>query len=75
MNYLELLHSLPNELKSEVRKLENAKTKIVNNLWSRTFNEICLKENMMPNYTNLKYIYSNSFDPSKTRMRILFPMF
>ena len=42
MEYMELLNSLPSELKSKVRKLENLKTKLINNSWSTVFNEVCL---------------------------------
>ena len=53
MDYMELLHSLPSEFKSKIRKLENLKTKLINNSWSKIFNEVCLKEKLMPNYTNI----------------------
>ena len=52
MEYMELLNSLPSELKSKMRKLENLKTKLINNSWSTVFNEVCLHEKLMPNYTN-----------------------
>ena len=51
MEYMELLNSLPSELKSKMRKLENLKTKLINNSWSTVFNEVCLHEKLMPNYT------------------------
>ena len=54
MNYLEHLHSLDNELKNKFRKLESIHLKIINTKWSHTFNEVCLKENILPNYVNLK---------------------
>ena len=44
MNYLELLHSIPTELKRKFRKCENLKIKLINNLWSTTFNEMCIKD-------------------------------
>ena len=53
MDYMELLNSLPSELKSKIRKFENLKTKLINNSWSKIFNEVCLNEKLMPNYTNL----------------------
>ena len=53
MNYLELLHSIPTELKRKFRKCENLKIKLINNLWSTTFNETCIKENLLPNYTKV----------------------
>ena len=55
MNYMELLNSIPPDLKSKFRKLENLRTKLINNSWSNIFNEVCLNENLMPTYTN-KYI-------------------
>ena len=55
MDYLDLLHSLDNEIKNKLRKLESIRLKIINAEWSHTFNEVCLKENLMPNYIN--YVY------------------
>ena len=43
MDYMELLHSLPSELKSKIRKFENLKTKLINNSWSKIFNEVYYK--------------------------------
>ena len=57
MNYMELLHLIPTELKTKFRKCENLKIKLINNLWSTTFNEMCIKENLMPKYTRVYYIY------------------
>ena len=45
MNYLEILHSFGNEIKSKLRKLENIQIKIINTTWSHTFNDVCLREN------------------------------
>ena len=59
MNYLEHLHSLDNELKNKFRKLESIHLKIINTKWSHTFNEVCLKENILPNYVNFR-----TYDPA-----------
>ena len=58
MNYLEALHSFGNEIKNKLRKLENVQSKIINHVWSRTFNSVCINENILPNYVkndNLSY--------------------
>ena len=52
MNYLEALHSFGNEIKNKLRKLENVQSKIINHIWSRTFNSVCINENILPNYVN-----------------------
>ena len=51
MNYLEELFNLPNYIRTQIRKLENIKTKIIKCKWSLVFNDTCLKENILPNYT------------------------
>ena len=53
MLYTELLFSLPNNILSSIRKLENIKKKLVKAEWSQHFNNVCLQENLMPNYTRI----------------------
>ena len=53
MNYLEELFNLPNYIRTQIRKLENIKTKIIKCKWSLVFNDTCLKENILPNYTRI----------------------
>ena len=53
MLYTELLFSLPNDFLSSIRKLENVKKKLCKAEWSQHFNNVCLQENLMPNYTKL----------------------
>ena len=48
MNYMELLNSIPPDLKSKFRKLENLRTKLINNSWSNIFNEVCLNFYLNP---------------------------
>ena len=55
MLYTELLFSLPNNFLSSVRKLENVKKKLCKAEWSQHFNNVCLQENLMPNYTRMRY--------------------
>ena len=51
MTYVNELNSLPIACKSDVKKLENIKHKLLKASWSKIFNEICLKESILPNYT------------------------
>ena len=53
MNYLELLHQLPQNLKIKVRQYENLCQKKIRNKWSLIFNDVCLMENIMPIYTKV----------------------
>ena len=53
MLYTELLFSLPNNFLSSIRKLENVKKKLCKAEWSQHFNNVCLQENLMPNYTRV----------------------
>ena len=54
MNYLNLLHQAPTEIKSNLRELETLYQKSIKNKWSMTFNDVCLKENLLPKYTNFR---------------------
>ena len=54
MSYVELLYAAPNDLKKMFRDLEKIKKKLINNIWSVRFNSICIKENIMPNYSYFK---------------------
>ena len=47
MTYLDELLSLPVENKNEIKKLENIKNKLLNAKWSRIFNEMRLKEELI----------------------------
>ena len=55
MNYGELLYEVPNELRRLYHALERQKRKTISIKWSCPFNEVCLKENLMPNYTKNNY--------------------
>ena len=56
MNYVNLLHAAPADLKKRFLELEKMKKKLINNNWSIRFNTICMKENIMPNYSDVKYV-------------------
>ena len=56
MDYGRLLHQLPDELRTFIRKYEALSKKLINNKWSTKFNEICLEEDILPNFTRI-YIY------------------
>ena len=53
MTYINELIRLPITCKNDVKKLENIKHKLLNANWSQIFNEICLKESILPNYTRI----------------------
>ena len=53
MHYLEALHSFGNEIKNKLRKLESIQSKIINTTWSSTFNSVCIKESILPNYVKI----------------------
>ena len=36
------------------------KIKLIKNEWSIVFNNACLKENILPNYTRMDYTFNNS---------------
>ena len=47
-----LIHNLPSELKKEVRDLEKVSIRRCKTDCSLLFNSICVKENLLPNYSN-----------------------
>ena len=50
-NYMNLLNSVHPELKKHLRAIENVSDKIIKRNWSKTFNNICLREYI---YTYMK---------------------
>ena len=40
-------------IKEQIRKLETIKYKILKCKWSQIFNQVCLNEKMLPNYTRI----------------------
>ena len=52
MNIGELLYQCNAEAKLIFRKYEKINKKIIETNWSKTFNEVCLKEDLWPSYTN-----------------------
>ena len=42
-----------NYIKRKFRLLERTKSNIIKKEWSIKYNEICLKENLLPKYTNI----------------------
>ena len=57
MTYGALLFEAPIELRRTVRKIEDTSKKLISKKWSITFNNVCLKENILPNYNRI-YIHS-----------------
>ena len=56
-SYGELINTLPDEGKKLIRIRESTIKKIINAELSITFNEICIRENLLPTYTLNIYIY------------------
>ena len=56
LNLGHILFMLPTEIKNEIRKLEKAHNVFINNKYGIIFNETCIKEGLLPKYTN-NYIY------------------
>ena len=55
MTYSNELFKLPQTWRNIIKKLESTKTKLVKAKWSSIFNDICLKEKLLPNYTRIIY--------------------
>ena len=64
MSYVEKLRTLPHRIIQILRKMENIQRKMIKCKWSLVFNNTCIKENLLPTYTNLiqindELIYQN----------------
>ena len=55
MNFGNLLYNVPGELKRLYRKLEGNQKKVIRAKWSIAFNNVCLRENILPNYTRIRH--------------------
>ena len=55
-NYSDLLKSLTEQDRKNVRQIESVQKKIIKGESALQFNLVCLKENLLPGYTNI-YIY------------------
>ena len=53
MTYIDELLKLPNYWKKIIKKLESTKLKLLKAKWSTYFNNVCLTENLLPNYTRI----------------------
>ena len=63
-NFGELLYTLPAELKDLLRNFERVSKKLIMSTWSIKFNKTCLRENLLPNYSNFRY-----HDPAVARTK------
>ena len=55
MSYATLLHTIPEELRHLYREYERTHKKMTHAHWSIEFNSICIKENMLPNYSRIRH--------------------
>ena len=66
-----LIHPLPRELRKEVRDLEKVSFRRCKSECSLLFNSVCVKENLLPNFTNIyiyQYIYILRFQSGLAKM-------
>ena len=54
MEFGTILHSVPDELRTLFRSLEKSLKKEINIKWSILFNNTCLLEGLLPNYTKIR---------------------
>ena len=52
-DYINNINDVNIEIKKMFRKLETIKNKIFKAVSSITFNDVCINENLVPNYTRL----------------------
>ena len=63
----DLLHTVDKNLRSLYRKYESISKKLIKTKWSKTFNGICIKENIMPTYTKIRHHDPALNDATSTR--------
>ena len=57
LNFGECLHLVTNEQRGLLRQLEKKEKLLLNKVSSGHYNEICLKEGLLPKYTKVIYLY------------------
>ena len=74
MNFVRTIHTLPSEIKNIYRKIEKNENKLLKNKWSLIFNETCLKEEILPNYTKIRLhdpAAANNLSTRKYRVHLI----
>ena len=56
----QLIFHLPAEKKQKIRRIEKINKKIASVKCSLVFNRTCIKENLLPKYTNI-YVYTHTY--------------
>ena len=51
MNFGKFLHLQPENIKKQIRKIENLEIKLANATVATVFNKTCLDENLLPTFT------------------------
>ena len=68
--YVETLRYLPPEAMQIIRKLENVKRKIIKCKWSLVFNNTCIKERLIDEWSRLSEIVVETESVSTFRSRL-----
>ena len=87
MAYVELLNSVPSELKILFRSLENKSKRLIKFKWSNIFNTMCLREGILPSFSRMscdpevadcpqtteyrKFLVEREISKNKTRIKEL----
>ena len=51
MNFIRKIYNLPCDVTKNYRLIEKNESKLLKNKWSLIFNETCINEQILPNYT------------------------
>ena len=65
-NLGQILFMLPTEIKNKIRKVEKAHNVFMKSIYGIIFNETCIKEGLLPKYTNIyiaRFATLNGFFP------------
>ena len=55
LTYGDLLHTIPEDLRKLYRKYESMEKRIIRAKWSRTLNDVCLKEHILPDFARIRH--------------------
>ena len=58
-NYGSLINQMDDKIKRMIRDYERISKSVINKKWSITYKKMCLKENLMPKYTDILFVWKN----------------
>ena len=70
MTFINSIINLSEPFNRIYRNIEKKQNKVIRNSWSIKFNKTCIKEETLPNYTNVKFNKLNSLLVSLIKLTV-----